>query len=78
MERSETSKNQQHEADIRKVQRSLYGLMNTIASDNPSGDKDDCLDDIRGAIDELGRATERRGRWGRGRIGARGGQRARR
>ena len=58
MERSEMSKNQQYEADIRKAQGSLYGLMNTIVSDNPSGDKDECLDQLRDAVANLSYAID--------------------
>ena len=42
------SNNQQYEANIREVQRSLYVLMNSIASDN-LGDKDECLEELREA-----------------------------
>ena len=49
------SNNQQHKAEIREVQRSLYGLMNSIASDN-LGDKDKCLEELREATEWLGHA----------------------
>lgn len=52
------SNNQQYEAEIREVQRSLYGLMNSIASDN-LGDKDECLEDLRTAVEYLGWAIDK-------------------
>lgn len=51
------SNDQQYEANIREVQRSLYGLMNSIASDN-LGDKDDCLENLRSAVNFLGYAID--------------------
>ncbi len=52
------SNDQQHEANIREVQRSLYGLMNSIASDN-LGDKDECLENLRTAVEYLGWAIDK-------------------
>ncbi len=52
------SNNQQYEAEIREVQRSLYGLMNSIASDN-LGDKDECLENLRTAVEYLGWAIDK-------------------
>ena len=52
------SNNQQYEAEIREVQRSLYGLMNSIASDN-LGDKDECLEELRTAVEYLGWAIDK-------------------
>lgn len=52
------SNNQQYEAEIREVQRSLYGLMNSIASDN-LGDKDECLEYLRTAVEYLGWAIDK-------------------
>ena len=52
------SNNQQYEANIREVQRSLYGLMNSIASDN-LGDKDECLDCLRNAVGGLDSAIDK-------------------
>ena len=52
------SNDQQHEANIREVQRSLYGLMNSIASDN-LGDKDECLENLRTAVEYLSWAIDK-------------------
>ena len=51
------SNDQQYEANIREVQRSLYGLTNSIASDN-LGDKDECLEHLRSAVQSLGWAID--------------------